>query len=85
MQLTQFEINMTLALVSMMGSILAAISAWLVNRAVTSIDSLQKQVTALNLEMKNYVPREEIETKYDKMMVKIEELIILFHSNIRVK
>lgn len=64
----QYAINLLIGAVGTLGSILGACATWWINRVWNSMDSLQKQVSELNLRVaQNYVPRVELEKNFERI------------------
>lgn len=64
----QYAINVLVGAVGMLGSVLGACATWWINRVWNSMDSLQKQVSELNLRVaQNYVPRAELEKNFERL------------------
>lgn len=64
----QYAINVLVGAVGLLGSVLGACATWWINRVWNSMDSLQKQVSDLNLRVaENYVPRAELEKNFERL------------------
>lgn len=59
----------------LLGLITAGIGWWVKNIWAMVIEQ-QKQITSLNLELaKNYVPRQELQSTFDRIFEKLDELL----------